>query len=426
MVRANGTGNYVIDCSASNPYQGLELNGDDHLVEYSFIGGLRRTYRANHCSGGRIQNCHIKPDFWRNAWLTSSPKTAELEEFKFRVNEAFEPIYLNGCDNYVVMSIFNHASHTLMTVDDSSGQALMVGGEQLQQGYAFRNGAKSFDIISSTCNINHIGGRDGTYGIKTFPGFKGEARFYCSLAMGTSDETWNAQGGHLFCQLTSITGPSNRGANSIHCGPGARITAQSGGCASHVLGFENDGQVSFEDFHFAKGFLRSAAAKLQANNHIDKVYVLTDANQPVPKGYGLKLDQSTVRMEDALIVPNSGLAKDSQDGRRLPAARLTKGNSYSLDVTDPSFQNGSFPEVEITLYFRVDTTCTIRTFYRSKNGMKLGDTVDFEQKDKPFWKEHRFRVSDAHFDSDEDLRINVKGKPPLLAMVVIAAPMAQE
>ena len=131
-------------------------------------------------------------------------------------------------------------------------------------------------------------------------------------------------------------------------------------------------------------------------------------------------------MEDALIIPNSGLAKDSQDGRRLPAARLTEGHSYSLDVTDPGFQNGAFPEVEITLYFRVDTTCAIQTFYRSKNGMKLGDTVDFELKDKPFWKEHRFRVSDAHFDSDEDLRINVKGKSPLLAMVVIAAPMTQE
>ena len=58
--------------------------------------------------------------------------------------------------------------------------------------------------------------------------------------------------------------------------------------------------------------------------------------------------------------------------------------------------------------------------------MKPGDTVDFELKDKPFWKEHRFRVSDAHFDSDEDLRINVKGKSPLLAMVVITAPMTQK
>lgn len=66
--------------------------------------------------------------------------------------------------------------------------------------------------------------------------------------------------------------------------------------------------------------------------------------------------------------------------------------------------------------------CTIQTYYRSKSGMKLGDTVDFELKDKPFWKEHRFRVSDAHFDSDEDLRIEVEGASPLLAMVVIASP----
>jgi len=421
MLRANGNKNYVIDCSASNPYQGLELNGDDHLVEYSFIGGLRRTYRANHCSGGRIQNCHIKPDFWRSAWLPGSPKTPELEEFKFRVNKAYEPIYLNGCDNYVVMSIFNHASHTLMTADDSSGQALMVGGEQLQQGYAFKNGAKDFDIISSTCNINHIGGRDGTYGIKTFPSFKGEARFYCSLAMGTSDRTWDAQGGHLFFQQTSITGPSNRGANSIHCGPNATITVQSGGCAQHHLGYENQGQVSFQDFHFEKGFLRSAATGFESNNSIKDHYILADANQPYPKGYGLTLDMNNLNMDDALIIPNSGLAKDSQDGRRLPGARLKEGNSYYLDVTDPGFQNGSIKEVEITLYFRIEATCTIKTFYQSQDGKKLGDTVQFKLEDKPFWKEHKFRVRDANFKSDKDLRIEVEGPSPLLGMVVIAS-----
>jgi hypothetical protein len=337
------------------------------------------------------------------------------------VNKVYEPIYLNGCDNYVVMSIFNHASHTLMTADNSSGQALMVGGEQLQQGYAFKNGAKDFDIISSTCNINHIGGRDGTFGIKTFPSFKGKARFYCSLAMGTSDRTWDAQGGHLFFQQTSITGPSNRGANSIHCGPNATIIVQSGGCAQHHLGYENQGQVSFQDFHFEKGFLRSAALEFQSNNPIKNHYILADANQPFPKGYGLALDMSNLVMEDALIIPNSGLAKDSQDGRRLPGARLKEGNSYSLDVTDPGFQNGSIKEVEITLYFRIEETCTIKTFYQSQDRKKLGDTVQFKIEDKPFWKEHRFRVKDANFNSNEDLRIEVEGPSPLLGMVVISS-----
>ena len=91
MVRANGKKNYVIDCSASNPYQGLELNGDDHLVEYSFIGGLRRTYRANHCSGGRIQNCHIKPDFWRTAWLPGSPKRQSWKNSSFELTKTMSP-----------------------------------------------------------------------------------------------------------------------------------------------------------------------------------------------------------------------------------------------------------------------------------------------------------------------------------------------
>ena len=197
---------------------------------------------------------------------------------------------------------------------------------------------------------------------------------------------------------------------------------QSGGAGSHHLGFENEGQVAFEDFHFAKGFLRSAAAKYESGNPIETHYILADANQPFPKGYGLELDMSNLRIEDALIVPNSGLAKDSQDGRRLPAARLKKGDHYSLDVTDPGYQNGLIQEVEIILYFRVETTCTIKTFYQGKEGMKLGNTVEFEVKDKPYWKEHRFKVTEAIFDSNEDLRIQVEGPSPLLGMVVVSSP----
>ena len=137
---------------------------------------------------------------------------------------------------------------------------------------------------------------------------------------------------------------------------------------------------------------------------------------------------SNLRMDDALIIPNSGLAKDSQDGRRLPSARLVEGDSYWLRVTDPGFQNGRIKDVEVILYFRIENSCTIETYYRSPGGMKLGDSVDFELDDKPFWKEHRFRVSDASFgaEQDADIRIKVEGASPLLAMVVIAAPMTQE
>ena len=81
MVRANGEGNYVIDCSASNPWLGLELTGDHHLVEYSFIGDFgpptgrttvreagSRTVTSSLISGG-VPGCPAAPKrrSWRNS-----------------------------------------------------------------------------------------------------------------------------------------------------------------------------------------------------------------------------------------------------------------------------------------------------------------------------------------------------------------------
>ena len=97
-------------------------------------------------------------------------------------------------------------------------------------------------------------------------------------------------------------------------------------------------------------------------------------------------------------------------------------------MTDPEFQNGSIQDVEVTLYFRIENNCTVETYYRSPSGMKLGDSVTFELKGKPFWKEHRFRINDANFGAEQgaDIRIKVEGASPLLGMVVIASSAAQK
>ena len=97
-------------------------------------------------------------------------------------------------------------------------------------------------------------------------------------------------------------------------------------------------------------------------------------------------------------------------------------------MTDPGFHNGSIQDVEVTLYFRIENNCTVETYYRSPSGMKLGDSVTFELKGKPFWKEHRFRINDANFGAEQgaDIRIKVEGASPLLGMVVIASSAAQK
>ena len=157
----------------------------------------------------------------------------------------------------------------------------MVGGAQLQQGYAFKNGRRA-STSSHPPATSTISEAERDLWHQDVSEFRG-GPFLLQPGMGTSDKTWDVQGGHLFCQQTSITVPSNRGANSIHCGEGARITVQSGGAGSHHLGFENEGQVSFQDFHFEKGFLRSATAKYKSGNPIETHYILVDATSLFPR-----------------------------------------------------------------------------------------------------------------------------------------------
>ena len=421
LIRANGKRNYVIDCAAPNPYQGIELNGDDHLVEYSFFGGLRRTYQANGCSGGRIQNVHIKPDFWRTAWLPGCPSTAELLVFKSKVNHIYDVITLKDCENYTLMSIFNHSAGTFVSIDNSSGQGLMIGGEQQQRGYLFKNGAKTFDLLAAKCNINAIGDRTGTAGITLHPSFEGRARFFACDTMGTSDETWRVDGGHLFMQLCYITGPSNRAANSIACGPRGKITMQSSGATAHVIGFENKGDVSMKDCLFSYGLVHAAAEVYRRGNTFDRVCLLADLNQKIPKMYGLELDMTTIKMEEAIIVPDGGHAARSKDGRRLVTVRSTDG-TYRLAVTEPAFQAGAKKDLTLSLEFYLDTDCTIETSYRTRSGMVVADTKTFSNAEKPKWLRYDVALDNAHFSSTEDIRLEIDGKPPLLAMVAILSP----
>ena len=417
MIRANGKNNYIIDCSGANPYLGAELNGDDHLVEYSFLGGMRKTYQANNCSGGRIQNVHIKPDFWRSVWLPGCPKSPDLEQFKWEVNKIYETITLKNCDNYTLQSIFNHSSGTFATIDNSSGQSLMIGGEQQVHGYAFKNGAKSFDLIASKCNINVIGDRKGTSGIKLLPSFKGQVRLLACETMGTSDETWHVDGGHLFTQLSFITGPCARAAANIFCGPKGKITMQSSGARSHFAAFENKGRVSMKDCLFSFGFLNSAADAYRTDNKFETIFALADLNQKDPKMYGLELDMKNINKEEAMSIVGG---KNPKDGRRLVSVRSTDG-SYRLKVTDPDFKAGLKKDLSIVMEFYLDTDCTLKTHYRTKSGMKAGEPKKFLNAKTTKWFRHTVKINDAHFGSEEDIRIDFDGKPPLLAMVAIVS-----
>lgn len=416
-IRANGIKNYIIDCSLSNPYQGMELNGDDHLVEYTFTGGLKRAFRANHCSGGRIQNLHIKvAAFWQDIWtFPHTPMQSDKAALKWKANEILETFYLNGCDNYSISSIFNHASHAFFTADNSSGQTLLISGEQIQQGYTIKNGSKTFNFLNSSANVNVIGDRTGTWGIRTLPGFKGQARYFNSSLWGTQDFTWDAQDGEIFLQQCYFSGSSDRGIMNVFCRPDGRIIAEAG--YGIYFAIENEGTLRMTDFDFREGCHNAAAPALIPNNIISQVSILADVNQNPPRDYGLVLDTGNIVMEDACIMDSDPAGSDA---RRVKAARLKNGD-FKLDVTDPHFSNGAQSgnsvDFRIRLYVPFNQSGSVDVYYDSTSGQQLGKSQSL----KAGWHWINFTKTDCRFAATDDIRISVTGDVRL-GMVCVRTP----
>lgn len=415
MIQANGIKNYIIDCSSSNPYQAAELNGDDHLVEYSFFGGLKSTYVANNCNGGRIQNLHVKPDFWGDIFIENEPRTNRTT-YDLNATKSLEAIYLNNCTNYTIYSIYSQYGKAFVTADNSSGQAIMVGAERYQNGYVFKNGSRDFDIMLANCTVNGVGDGTGKNGIKTSSGFNGEARFFASILWGYAEQTLNAQDGRLYLQEFGFGGFADRGAVNLVCETDASITMHS--CRPDLyLGYDIQGTVTMEHCNFPNGMLNTIAPDYKGKNNFDEVYILADINQDPPNMYGLELDMSNIVMEE---ITQSDYV-DRTDARRYPAAKLSSGNSFKLDVTDPDFTDGKSPNITVEAYFAFDVNCTVTIKYHATDGtMKTAKITNFNYEGTIGQKSMSATLNDAYFGDSDDIVIEVSGKSPLLNYVAIS------
>lgn len=413
-ARCNGVNNYVIDCSGPNGYQAVELNGDNHLVDNSFFGAQRRVFRANNCSGGRIQNLNVKP-WWQGSGL---PGATGFEDYNWDIaKEGVEAIYLKDCDNYAAYNIFNHGGHTLFTADNSSGTLLKVSGEVVQKAYLFKNGNKTFNLLGVGCNVNNIGDLTGQIGFKTFAGFNGEARIFSGGVAGSPTELLAAEGGLLYIQKGGGVNHA-RGALTIRCGPNGQMVMR--GCGfSKFIGFVNEGTVSMEGCSFDEGFVNSEIVPYLDDNDITKTMILSDSNWDPVEDFGLVLDMANIEMRQTREDPDD--PDEYQSGcKRIKVASLT-GGSYSLDVTDPGFVDGTRKSVTVSTEWYVDTDCTIGVYYKNASGLTLGKSKTYNRAASPGWESFNFWVDDALFDAAEDIRITVTGESPGLVRVAVTS-----
>jgi hypothetical protein len=412
MIQANGLKNYIINSSASNPYQAAQLNGDDHLVEYTFFGGLKTTYEANNCDSGRIQNLHIKPDFWGDIFIDNAPRN-ERTLFDFNASKSLHAIVLNNCTNHTLASIYSQYGKTFVTVNNSSGQALMLGSERFQSAFLFNNGSRTYDLLACANTVNAMADKAGINGYKTLSGFNGEARIFASAIWGFSEETLSSHGGHLYVQNTGIGGFANKGAVNIVSKPGATLTMEA--CRSDLyLGYDIAGTFNMTKCNFPLGTYSEMGTNY-TDNYFDKEYILADFNQNPSLAYGIELDESNT----TVVEIDQSANYETGDTRKFNAVALTSGDTFNLDITDDTYTNGKSNRVYIYYFFAYEGDSNVDVYYNSTSGRKLAKSNPVSTTSMGY-RYGMVLINDAQFGTAKDLEFEVTYGTVQLTYVVVA------
>ncbi len=420
-IRGAGYGTYITDCMLSNPYQAVNfVNADDHLLENCFLGGLNKTIYVQNCDGGRVENFHLKPDFWRDLKMDNCPNTgggtSGTSVLKRYCGKYLHGIWLENTTNQVVFNIFNHASHQFFRADNSTAIGFMIGGEQLQRAYRF-SGNSDISLVLPIGNINNQGDRTGSYGIWGDENFSGTANLWVAGTEGTADKAYFIESGEVITQQSSLGGSGKRGVI------GNEVMSE-GSLQHNAFTFsrlitskiEADADVAIRESLFDElpnAFFHDTHVILE-RNIFDKAFAVTDANQNWLMHQGLVLDEENLTLEDANM-----FSTDPYDARRISGARSST-NEYHIDVEDEDFLYGSNNPVEITTYFYIDSNCTIEVYYNSASGRKLGETYSYSGETNPKYRYIDFSASDAMFNGKDDIYIKIKGDSPLLNYVSVS------
>ena len=419
-IRATGENIYIADCQFTNPYQAVNFyEADKHLLENCLMGGLNKSIYIQNCDSGRVENFHLKPDFWRDLGIGDYPVTGiGTSQLKRYVGKYLHGIWLENSTNQVVHNIFNHASHQFMRIDNSTGLAYQIGGEQLQRGYRF-SGNSNFNLVLSNSNINNQGDRSGSYGNWADEDFTGTGNAWMCGVEGTADKAYWIQSGEYNSRQNSIGGSGNRGVVNLEVNEGG-ILSHNAFTFSRKLGvdFDPGSQVAIQESYFEgiPNELFYDTTIIFERNIFSESYVVTDLNQNWIVNQGLLID-TEIKFEDS---PMFGTG--AYDARVIKGAR-TEEDEYIINVDDEDFFNGNNNPLEIKTYFYIDSNCKIDVYYKSASGMKPGKSLSYSGQSNPKYESVDFSVSDARFDGKEDIVIKITGDSPLLNYVYVSRPI---
>lgn len=399
-IYANGTNNYIIACTTPNPYQFADFDGaTDPLVDMMLTGGLRNVYRVRGgTTGCRIMTGHIKPSGMWGLLPDLVNNKVNYTAFGIETTKTLEAFDLDDCEDITILAMFGRESQKMLTCDGAQGNIIGTAGEAVQNGFCFeRAGAKPLHLLDTKPNLSEHGIETGKSGILVEPAYNASLDILGGAEQGAADYKFKMSSGNIHVQERYNVDSGWAQLRGIYVGGNAQLALYDN-VLSHVfsLTVEPDAVLKLDHSDFPEGM---PYAPVEGSLVIEKCDINENCILSVPgqtqfSQHGLILDQSnTMRVKRSWSW--------SED--------LTSGNSFALNVTEPAFSDGKVKSVDfnIGIYLGPSSTHTVKVYYDSSTGEKLGKTSTFTDIDSRV-KTVSFSVSDARFSSaTSDIRIEV-------------------
>lgn len=406
-IRGMGKGNYVMFCRPINPYRFVHFSGDDNLIAYNQLSGIRQMVFGTNNRNGLFKHNLTKPTNW---WKSGYPFPGNFswDEYKgYVMNEGFEILHLKDCDDYhaVHTGSYAHGGFRGATIENSSVTG-HLSLEQYLSGWAVLSGNKNLHIGNKTSTTNRdgpAGARTETFGTMLGENFHGRVTIDGGTVKGRFSQIINVQGGNYHRRAGAIIA----GLAAMHVGPGGSAFLEGipikGGAA-----IKSEGTFKMRGCTISGGVYHKYAEQLGADNTFDTTFVATRMARRSLESYGLVIDPEGLEIKGHALPQHTGISTSS-------VSLISTNGHFDFKVENPGFLNTSPHPVMFSWDGSVPKGTTVDLWYYSDKGW-----IKLEKTGKNF-KDHKnlFLIKGTAFGKQQsgervpDLRLAFTGDSPL-------------
>ncbi len=430
-VQCSGRSNYVWNILAGNSYQVVDFNGaHGGVADGCVMSGLVNTYKFDGGSTDcQIQYGALKPlGFYPG--VNQNPASNDPNSIsRTAINDI-----VDDATNITLIGIYTHDSHALVSVRGGDQiNILEIHGEQLQNGILFESGQATVNLLDAgPSNVNHNDGT-GSYDYWFQTNFSGSVTSVSPSAT-SEDENYTLRMDSTNAQFVTYGGSLNGGYPPLEAvkvaGMATIIGGNVGGCTLEVTagGSFNvlDSTLGVMPYAPQAGFM-TWTTNCQPNPA--NSFIAANLNNQTPIANGITVDTSNLASIVVDRSPSLGSTRDTNGdvlvGWHLAnngAGTGTAANNFNFTVPGRYFTtNGTWPTVNIEVYYLEDTDGTLSVYYRSTNSqMKLGQTYTLAATNA-LWRDYSFTINDANFATTNgvDIQLVATNCDPVLEFVAI-------